>query len=57
MKQSKPKRDRANKMHPLFVHLYLTGEPDEEYEEEERRVARRARPRKAIQARRARREA
>jgi len=57
MKQEKPKRDRANKMHPLFVHLYLTEEPDEEYEEEERRVARRARPRKAIKSRRPRREA
>jgi hypothetical protein len=57
MKQDKPKRENAKKMHPLFVHLYFTEEPDEEYEGKGRRVARRARRRQAIQARRARREA
>lgn len=53
MKQEKPMRHRANKMHPLFVDLYLTEEPDEEYAGEGRRVARRARPRKAMLAKRA----
>ena len=38
-------RGRSGNMHPLFIELYLSGDPDESGEEEEERRTERARAR------------